>query len=233
MRKIGPIVLTLLLALLFAVKLASLQGEAAGLAMDWAMDWAMGWARYAKALGYAALPLVFAALIAPLVNLSRWQPGDSWRNGKTFMWLAGFLGCFLLLLAAFQASRQSKQALANDALTILRLDGYIAGIMDVCGKSSPDAGSIILSARLWSERNQPGFDLVKSAMDKDGGISDREKRLIAKLAAAMARSEMSRHADRGAFCRRIENDMNGGTLDLDQNKDTRPALMRIKNMPLQ
>lgn len=145
------------------------------------------------------------------------------------MWLAGFLGCLLLLLAVFTESIPSKQALANDALTILRLDGYIASIAGICGKSASNAASFSLSAGKWGERNQPDLDLVKDALNKAGGISDREKRLIAKLAMAFARNEITRYADKNAHCRKIEEDINNGAFDVAKNKDTGPALRRIQN----
>ena len=117
--------------------------------------------------------------------------------------------------------------LKEDAVSLLIPGTFVPGIAAYCARHVGRDEDLIAAATLWNERHKIFLQQVIHVIQTEGGLTDREKSAIDKLAFVMVEREVGGSGDTASYCRGATEIINSGQLDLDKMEQTRATLGRV------
>ena len=117
--------------------------------------------------------------------------------------------------------------LKEDAVSLLIPGTFVPGIAAYCARHVGRDEDLIAAATLWNERHKIFLQQVIHVIQTEGGLTDREKSAIDKLAFVMVEREVGGSGDTASYCRGATEIINSGQFDLDKMEQTRATLGRV------
>jgi hypothetical protein len=117
--------------------------------------------------------------------------------------------------------------LKEDAVSLLIPGMLVPGIAAYCTQRVGRYEDLVAAAVLWNERHKIILQRVIHVIETEGGLTEREKSTIDKLAFVMVEREVTESGDSTSYCHDVTEAINSGQLDLDKMEHTKAVLGRV------
>ncbi len=146
------------------------------------------------------------------------------------LWTAASF-CLLTALTAPSPAR-AADPLRDDALVLFISFWNTTGFLMACPSYVGENPPYLAAAEAWKKRHDPILERMAIVIERTGGLADAEKQRIADAALREAKTWLAARGDSGLYCFGLDDELDGGTFDFENQREVLPSLRRLMKADL-
>ena len=144
---------------------------------------------------------------------------------------AGAALCLVANLAA-PSSGRAEDPLRADAMVLFTSFWNTTGFLMACPSYVGENPPYLEAAEAWKKRHDPILERMSTVIERTGGLPAEEEQRIADAALQKAKTWLAGRGDSGLYCFRLDEELDGGTFDFENQQEVAPALRRLMQADL-
>ena len=144
--------------------------------------------------------------------------------------VAGLL-CLLSAPVGLSSAR-AEDPLREDAMVLFISFWNTTGFLMACPSYVGENPPYLEAAEAWKKRHDPILERMNIVLERSGGVPAEEKQRIMDSALREAKTWLAARADSGLYCFRLDEELDSGTYDFENQREVAPALQRLMKADL-
>ena len=139
--------------------------------------------------------------------------------------------CLLTALAMPSAGR-AEDPLREDAMVLFISFWNTTGFLMACPSYVGEDPPYLAAAEDWKKRHDPILERMAIVIERSGGLPDEEEQRIADAALREAKTWLAARGDSGLYCFGLDDELDAGAFDFENQQEVAPALQRLMRADL-
>ncbi|MDJ0942893.1 MAG: hypothetical protein QNJ30_05495 [Kiloniellales bacterium] len=153
----------------------------------------------------------------------------------TFRRCAAFCtaGALCLLAAlALPSNGRADDPLRADAMVLFISFWNTTAFLMACPSYVGENPPYLAAAEAWKKRHDPILERMAIVIERSGGLPVEDKQRIADAALQEAKTWLAARGDSGLYCFGLDDELDNGTFDFENQQEVAPALRRLMKADL-
>lgn len=142
------------------------------------------------------------------------------------------IALFLLTALAAPSAGRAKDPLREDAIVLFISFWNTTGFLMACPSYVGENPPYLPAAEAWKKRHDPILERMAIVIQRSGGLPADEKQRIADAALGEAKTWLAARGDSGLYCFGLDDELDGGTFDFENQQEVAPTLRRLMKADL-
>lgn len=146
--------------------------------------------------------------------------------------LGGALALCLLTALAAPFAVRAEDPLREDAMVLFISFWNTTGFLMACPSYVGEDPPYLAAAEAWKKRHDPILERMAIVIERSGGLPDEEEQRIADAALREAKTWLAARGDSGLYCFGLDDELDAGAFDFENQREAAPALQRLMKADL-